>query len=180
MNIRFDGKTVAVTGAGHGFGRCIAQTFAHLGARVFATDILAEELAETAADGGITTKVVDLRDRAAGAAWIRQIEMQTGGPISVLINNAGGVGGQGPRPLEEVSDEDWNVLFDINVERRLRRMPRGRTGDEARRRRAHRQHQLRRRAATLAHRHPGLLRAKHAVVGLTRQLAHEFGLTTSR
>ena len=47
MNIRFDGKTIAVTGAGHGFGRCIAQTFAHLGARVFATDISAAELAET-------------------------------------------------------------------------------------------------------------------------------------
>ena len=52
MNIRFDGRTVAVTGAGHGFGRCIAQTFAHLGARVFATDISADELAETAAHGG--------------------------------------------------------------------------------------------------------------------------------
>ena len=77
MNIRFDGKTVAVTGAGHGFGRCIAQTFAHLGARVFATDIAADELAETAAEGGIATKVVDLRDRAAGAAWIRQIETQS-------------------------------------------------------------------------------------------------------
>ncbi len=56
MNIRFDGRTVAVTGAGHGFGRCIAQTFAHLGARVFATDISADELAETAAHGGILTK----------------------------------------------------------------------------------------------------------------------------
>ena len=73
MNIRFDGKTVAVTGAGHGFGRCIAQTFARLGARVFATDILADELVETAADGGITVKVVDLRNRAAGAAWSAHI-----------------------------------------------------------------------------------------------------------
>src|SRR6476659_3938174 len=100
MNIRFDGKTVAVTGGGHGFGRCIAQTFAHLGARVFATDISADELAVTAADGGITTKVVDLRERAAGAAWIQQVEEQSAGPIDVLVNNAGGVGGQGPRPLE--------------------------------------------------------------------------------
>ena len=158
MNIRFDGKTVAVTGAGHGFGRCIAQTFAHLGARVFATDISAAELAQTAADGGITTKVVDLRDRAAGAAWIRQIETQTGGPIAVLVNNAGGVGGQGPKPLEEVSDEDWNVLFDINVNAAFTPVPSGRTGDEARRRRAHRQHQFGRRAAAVAHRHPGLLR----------------------
>ena len=64
MNIRFDGRTVAVTGAGHGFGRCIAQTFAHLGARVFATDISSEELAETAAQGGIATKVVDQIGRA--------------------------------------------------------------------------------------------------------------------
>src|ERR1700719_3114829 len=113
MNIRFDGRTVAVTGAGHGFGRCIAQTFAHLGARVFATDIAADELAETASTGGIATKAVDLRDRGAGAAWIHQIETQTGGPIHVLVNNAGGVGGQGPKPLEDVSDEDWDVLFDI-------------------------------------------------------------------
>ena len=79
------------------------------------TYFAADELAETAAEGGIATKVVDLRDRAAGAAWVRQIETQAGGPIQVLVNNAGGVGGQGPKPLEDVSDEDWNVLFDINV-----------------------------------------------------------------
>ena len=28
MRIRFDGKTVVVSGAGHGFGRCITETFA--------------------------------------------------------------------------------------------------------------------------------------------------------
>ena len=35
MQIRFDDKAVAVSGVGHGFGRCIAETFAQLGARVF-------------------------------------------------------------------------------------------------------------------------------------------------
>ncbi len=175
MNIRFDNKTVAVTGAGHGFGRCIAQTFAHLGARVFATDISSTELQETAAPGGITTKVVDLRDRAAGTAWIRQIETQTAGPIHVLVNNAGGVGGQGPKPLEDVSDEDWNTLFDINVNAAftlcraaapaMKRAGGGRIIN----------------TSSGAGLQPSLTgiqaycSAKHAVVGLTRQLAHEFG-----
>ena len=175
MNIRFDGKTVAVTGAGHGFGRCIAQTFAHLGAQVFATDISADELAETAAEGGVVTKVVDLRDRAAGAAWIHQIEAQTNGPIDVLVNNAGGVGGQGPKPLEDVSDDDWNVLFDINVNAAftlcraaapaMKRAGGGRIVN----------------TSSGAGLQPSLTgiqaycSAKHAVVGLTRQLAHEFG-----
>src|SRR5277367_167050 len=98
MQIRFDGKTVAVTGAGHGFGRAIARRFASLGARVFATDVAAATLAETAttktgSDRPITTQVVDLRDRAAGAAWIDAIERTTGSPIDVLVNNAGGVAG---------------------------------------------------------------------------------------
>lgn len=175
MNIRFDGKTVAVTGAGHGFGRCIAQTFAHLGAQVFATDISADELAQTAAGGGVVTKVVDLRDRAAGTAWIHQIEAQTNGPIDVLVNNAGGVGGQGPKPLEDVSDEDWNVLFDINVNAAftlcraaapaMKRAGGGRVVN----------------TSSGAGLQPSLTgiqaycSAKHAVVGLTRQLAHEFG-----
>ncbi|HLJ06491.1 MAG TPA: SDR family oxidoreductase [Acetobacteraceae bacterium] len=175
MNIRFDGQTVAVTGAGHGFGRCIAQTFAHLGARVFATDISADELSETARDGGITTKVVDLRDRAAGAAWIHQIEAQTNGPIQVLVNNAGGVGGQGPKPLEDVTDEDWNMLFDINVNAAftlcraaapaMKRAGGGRIINTSS-------------GAGLQASLTGIqayCSTKHAVVGLTRQLAHEFG-----
>jgi NAD(P)-dependent dehydrogenase (short-subunit alcohol dehydrogenase family) len=54
MHIRFDDKIVAVSGAGHGFGRAIARRFASLGARVFATDVTEATLTETAATGGIT------------------------------------------------------------------------------------------------------------------------------
>ena len=129
----------------------------------------------TAAEGGITTKVVDLRDRAAGTAWVRQIETQASGPIHVLVNNAGGVGGQAPKPLEDVSDEDWNVLFDINVNAAftlcraaapaMKRAGGGRIVN----------------TSSGAGLQPSLTgiqaycAAKHAVVGLTRQLAHEFG-----
>ena len=93
MQIRFDDKTVVVSGAGHGFGRCIAETFAELGARVFGCDLSATELAE-AAKASVSTEVVDLADRAAAAAWIARIEQAMGGAVDVLVNNAGGVAGQ--------------------------------------------------------------------------------------
>lgn len=175
MQIRFDGKTVAVTGAGHGFGRAIARTFAGLGARVFATDVAGEGLAATAAGLDIDTHVVDLRDRAAAAAWIAGIERAAGGAIDVLVNNAGGVAGQGPLPLEDVSDTDWNVIFDINVNAAfalcraavpgMKRAGGGRIVN----------------ISSGAGLQPSLTgiqaycSAKHAVVGLTRQLAHELG-----
>jgi 3-oxoacyl-[acyl-carrier protein] reductase len=175
MIIRFDGKIVAVTGASHGFGLQIARTFAQLGARVFATDLNADALAETAATTGIAVQALDLRDRAAGARWIQQIETQTGHGIDILVNNAGGVAGQGPVPLEDVSDQDWNTIFDINVNAAftlcravspgMKRQGGGRIVN----------------ISSGAGLQPSLTgiqaycSAKHAVIGLTRQLAHELG-----
>ena len=174
MEIRFDAQTVAVSGAGHGFGRCIAETFAGLGARVFGCDLSGEELAETA-KSGVVTKVVDLTDRAAGADWIRGIEQAAGGPLDVLVNNAGGVAGQGPRPLEDVPDADWDRIFAVNVGAAfvlsraaapgMKRVGRGRIVNISS-------------GAGLARSLTGVqayCSAKHAVVGLTRQLAHELG-----
>jgi 3-oxoacyl-[acyl-carrier protein] reductase len=175
MQIRFDDKTVAVTGAGHGFGRAIARGFASLGARVFATDVTEATLSETAASGGITPLVVDLRDRAAGAAWIAGIERSTAGAIDVLVNNAGGVAGQSNRPIEDVSNADWDVIFDIGVNAAfvlcraaapaMKRNGSGRIINISS-------------GAGLQASLTGIqayCSGKHAVVGLTRQLAHELG-----
>ena len=174
MQIRFDDKAVAVSGAGHGFGRCIAETFAGLGARVFGCDLSAAELAETA-KAGVTTEVVDLTDRAAATAWIRRIETTTGRAIDVLVNNAGGVAGQEPRALEDVPDADWDRIFAVNVGAAfvlsraaapgMKRAGQGRVINISS-------------GAGLAPSLTGIqayCSAKHAVVGLTRQLAHELG-----
>jgi 3-oxoacyl-[acyl-carrier protein] reductase len=175
MHIRFDATVVAVTGAGHGFGRDIARSFAGLGARVFATDLDADDLEQTAAAFGITTHAIDLRDRTAAAAWIAQVELQAAQPIGVLVNNAGGVAGQRAVNLEHVPDADWDHLFDINVHAAfalcravapgMKRARRGRIINISS-------------GAGLGPSLTGIqayCAAKHALVGLTRQLAHELG-----
>jgi len=175
VDIHFAGKTVVVSGAGHGFGRAIAQTFAGFGARVFGCDLSAAELAETA-KAGVATQVLDLTDRDAAAAWISGIERTMGGgAIDVLVNNAGGVAGQEGRPLDDVPDADWDRIFAINVGAAfvlsraaapaMKQAGRGRVVNISSG--AGMQASLTGIQAYCA--------AKHAVVGLTRQLAHEFG-----
>jgi 3-oxoacyl-[acyl-carrier protein] reductase len=169
MQIRFDGKVVAVSGAGHGFGQAIAESFARLGARVFGCAPV------PAAPEGTTMAVVDLTDRAAGAAWIAGVEQAVGAAIDVLVNNAGGVGGQVFQPIEAVSDADWDRVIAINLGAAftlsraaapgMKRAGRGRIVNISS-------------GAGLQASLTGIqayASAKHAVVGLTRQLAHELG-----
>ena len=112
MSHDFTGRTVIVTGAAHGFGRAISQTFAASGAKVWACDVLAAELAETERLCGkaCTTRVVDVRDKEAVERFVAEA-----GAVHILVNNAGGVLGQVGRPLEEVTPSDWQAIYDVNV-----------------------------------------------------------------
>jgi len=105
----FTGKTVLVTGAGHGLGGAIALAFDRAGAKVLATDINGKALQDTAAQLSPRSRTarLDVTDRAAIA------DLETAADI--LVNCAGGVAGQVGRPLEAVSAGDWQILFDINV-----------------------------------------------------------------
>ena len=121
MNITFPNKTVIVTGAAHGFGRAIAIAFAQRGANVWACDLLADELVETRqrcldAGGRCTVRTVDVTDREAVFAFVREAEASAAtGHIDVLVNNAGGVLGQVGKPLEEVTLEQWNGIIAVNM-----------------------------------------------------------------
>ncbi|WP_105429623.1 SDR family NAD(P)-dependent oxidoreductase [Neorhizobium sp. T6_25] len=116
MNISFDGKVVIVTGAAHGFGRTIAQGFASRGAAVHACDIDAAGLDETVRLCGPKAEahVLDVGNRNAVQETVRAIEAASGAP-DVVVNNAGGVRGQVGRPIEEISESDWQTIFDVNL-----------------------------------------------------------------
>jgi 3-oxoacyl-[acyl-carrier protein] reductase len=114
-HMNFTGKTALVTGAAHGFGRAISVAFASRGATVWACDLIADELAETkrlclAAGGSCMVRPVDVRDKQAVDDFVASV-----GRVDILVNNAGGVLGQVGRPLEEVTPEQWQAIYDVNV-----------------------------------------------------------------
>jgi len=169
MNLRFDGQVVAVSGAGHGLGQAIAESFAGLGARVFGCGPAAASVRGTA------MAVVDLTDRAAGAAWIGEVERAAGAPVQVLVNNAGGVAGQTFHPIEEVADADWDRILAVNLGAAFAL---SRAAAPGMKRAGHGRIVNISSGAGLQASLTGVqayASAKHAVVGLTRQLAHELG-----
>lgn len=119
MNLEYQGRTAIVTGAAHGFGRAISIALAQRGAHVWAIDILADEVEETRrlcveARGRCDARTVDVSRRDSVHALVEEIG-QVSGRVDTLVNNAGGVLGQVGRPLEDVSADDWNAIFAVNV-----------------------------------------------------------------
>jgi 3-oxoacyl-[acyl-carrier protein] reductase len=88
------GRTALVTGTAQGIGSAIAAALGEHGATVH----------------GVDKDTVDVSDREQVAALIERI-----GTVDILVNNAGGVVGQVGRPLELVSDDDWQAVVDANL-----------------------------------------------------------------
>jgi 3-oxoacyl-[acyl-carrier protein] reductase len=108
MLIRFDGKRVIVAGAARGIGRAIARAFAADGADVVACDRL---VAEIEPGERIKALPVDVTD----AASIDKVVAAAGGRVDVLAYVAGGVLGQVPKPLEQVTPEEFAGIVDANL-----------------------------------------------------------------
>jgi 3-oxoacyl-[acyl-carrier protein] reductase len=59
--------------------------------------------------------VFDVSDQAAAHAAVADVVSQSK-RLDILVNSAGGVCGQVGQPMETVSDEQWRVLFRANVD----------------------------------------------------------------
>jgi 3-oxoacyl-[acyl-carrier protein] reductase len=116
VNIDLSGKIALVTGAAHGFGRAITTALAVEGCRVFACDILEDELRETARLAGpnCEMRLLNVADPDAVKAAVAGIEAAASA-VDILVNNAGGVLGQVGRPIEDVRPADWQAIFDVNL-----------------------------------------------------------------
>jgi 3-oxoacyl-[acyl-carrier protein] reductase len=148
------GRTAVVTGAAHGIGSAIAETLREAGANVHGVD----------KDGVDLTRPAGVREFFAGL-----------GVVDVLVNNAGGVCGQVGRPLEDVSDEDWHDVLAANLTTAflctkaavpgMKQQGWGRIVNISS-------------AAGLTVSKTGIqayTSAKAAIIGFTRQMAHELG-----
>jgi len=109
---RLDGKRALVTAAGQGIGRASALAMAAEGAQVFATDVNEEALADIATDG-ISTFVLNAMDAESITAGIDRAAPD------VLFNCAGFVH---HGSVLDVTDEDWDFGFALNVQSMARAM----------------------------------------------------------
>jgi NAD(P)-dependent dehydrogenase (short-subunit alcohol dehydrogenase family) len=111
------GKVAVVTGGGSGLGAAMGHLFASVGAGVAVLDIDAAAAAETAAaiaaqHGVPTTSVrVDVGDPSSIAAAADRVE-STLGRCDVLCAN---VGVQQFGAIDQLTDDDWRFVLDVNV-----------------------------------------------------------------
>ena len=109
----FDGKVVAITGAGSGIGRALAVELGRRGALLALCDVEAKALAGTVAlviddsDAEVHCVVVDIASRAAVDAWAAEV-VDRFGRVDVLVNNAG-VAVTGDFGDLSVEDMEWIV-----------------------------------------------------------------------
>ena len=116
MSRQLADTTAIVTGASSGIGRAIAQRFAEEGANVVVADIRTDPREggtpthELLSDGlFIETDVSNVDDLRS---TINET-VETFGSLDVLVNNAGVF--PGSRPIETVSEDDYDRLMAINL-----------------------------------------------------------------
>jgi 3-oxoacyl-[acyl-carrier protein] reductase len=115
----YSGKIAIVTGAAHGIGRSICCELGRAGAQVWACDVLEDDLRETRhacreIGGRCEIGTVDVTNAESVSRFVEEVG-SSAGRIDILVNVAGGVVGQVGKPIEEVSDADWNAILAVNL-----------------------------------------------------------------
>ena len=111
-----EGKTALVTGASRGIGEGVALALAAMGARLILVARGEEGLQDVADEVdalGVecSTLPVDVTDREGIASAVAEWT-ETGGPIEVLVNNAGT---NVRKKADEYTLDEWDHLIDLNL-----------------------------------------------------------------
>jgi NAD(P)-dependent dehydrogenase (short-subunit alcohol dehydrogenase family) len=119
MSGLLENHIAAVTGAGSGIGRAIAQGYAREGARVVVLDVNDEAAAETTqqilnAGGKAQHLSLDVTDREACRATAAKVAEQIG-PVSILVNNAGINRRNAFTADRDAVIKDWQDIIAINL-----------------------------------------------------------------
>lgn len=116
MSGKFTGKVALVTGAAGGIGAAAARMFVAEGAALVLTDLqievegLAQEIEQ--AGGRVETLVADISDPESSKALVA-LALEHFGRLDYAFNNAG-IGGK-PCPIEDLSTGDWRKVIDVNL-----------------------------------------------------------------
>jgi 3-oxoacyl-[acyl-carrier protein] reductase len=114
--MKLDGRIAVVTGAGSGMGRAMVREFYAQGASVVAVDVrgpAAEETIASLEDPGRSLALsADVAQRADVAATVAAVAGRFG-RIDLLCNNAGVLDDY--TPADQTSDELWHRVLGVNL-----------------------------------------------------------------
>ncbi|GAB3507106.1 SDR family oxidoreductase [Spirosoma knui] len=114
MNLQLNGKKALVSGSTAGIGYAIAKELAKEGAIVYingrTVDRVENAVAQIKQESN-NQQVFGITADLSTAQGVSQLTQQLP-QIDILINN---LGTANPKPFMEITDEDWQRLFDINV-----------------------------------------------------------------
>ena len=106
-----------MTGGSKGLGKAMARGFAEAGADVLISSRHEAELAAAEHDirSGTSVKVAhfvaDMTQREE-CRRLAEAALAAMGRIDILVNNAGS---NQPQPTEQISDQDWDDLVELNL-----------------------------------------------------------------
>lgn len=117
MDLGIAGRVAVITGASRGIGRAVAEILAREGVHLVVSARGADALREAGESlstigPNVDTVAGDVVDAAVTDAIMTKA-LDAHGRVDILVNNAGGEAGH--RPIDRLTDDDWEAAYRLYV-----------------------------------------------------------------